>query len=70
MLNFTVFVEKEDNIFIAKNLELGIFSQGKTYEEAIKNLKEATELFLEDESKESILQRFKNKQYFLTAINI
>ncbi len=70
MFNFTVFIEKEDNIFISKNLELWIFSQGNTYEESLSNLKEATKLYLEDEEKETLLSNFKNKQYSLTAINI
>jgi len=34
---------------VAKCAELGVVSQGKTVEEAQKNLKEATELYLEKE---------------------
>ena len=71
MLNFTVFIEKEWGIFVAKNLELWIFSQWNTYEEAIENLKEASLLYLEDEpKKEGLLSKFKNKQYSLTAITV
>lgn len=44
-------VWKEDKIFVAKFLEVELASQGKTKEEAIKNLKEALELYLEDEPK-------------------
>ncbi len=45
---------KEDKIFVAKFLEIELASQGKTKEEAIKNLKEALELYLEDEPKNNI----------------
>jgi predicted RNase H-like HicB family nuclease len=41
-----------------------------TSDEAIFNLKEATQLYMEDEPKENLLSRFKNKQYSLTMLNI
>ena len=41
---------KEEKIFVAKFLELELASQGKTKNEAIKNLKEALELYFEDEN--------------------
>ncbi len=47
-------VWKEDKIFVAKFLELELASQGKTKDEAIKNLKEALDLYLEDEPKDNI----------------
>ncbi len=40
---------KEDKLFVAKYLELELASQGKTKQEAVKNLKEAFELYFEDE---------------------
>lgn len=43
-------VWKEDKIFVAKFLELELASQGKTKDEAVKNLKEALDLYLEDEN--------------------
>ena len=42
-------VWKENKLFVAKFLEIELASQGKTKKEAIKNLKEALELFIEDE---------------------
>lgn len=45
---FTIIINQEDNWFVAKCVELGVVSQGKTIEEAQKNIKEATELYLED----------------------
>lgn len=42
-------VWKEGKLFVAKYLELELASQGKTKNEAVKNLKEALDLYLEDE---------------------
>lgn len=42
-------VWKENKFFVAKFLEIELASQGKTKKEALKNLKEALELFMEDE---------------------
>lgn len=42
-------VWKEDSLFVAKFLELELASQGKTKKEALTNLKEALDLYLEDE---------------------
>ncbi len=39
---------KEEDMYVAECPEVGTFSQGKTIEEAINNLKEATELYLEE----------------------
>jgi len=45
---FNITVSKEENIYISKNLKIGTSSQGKTVKQAIKNLKEATKLYLEE----------------------
>ena len=45
---FSVVVHKEKKYYVAECPEVGTVSQGKTIEEAIKNLKEATELYLEE----------------------
>ena len=53
---------KEEDRYIAKCPEVGTISQGHTVEEAIENLKEATELYLEEfpmkESSHPILTTF------------
>jgi len=41
-------ITKEEDMYIATCPEVGTVGQGKTIEEAIENLKEATELYLED----------------------
>ena len=45
---FTAVLHKEDDLYVAECPEVGTASQGYTIEEAIANLKEATELYLED----------------------
>ena len=44
----TAIIWKEGKWFLARSLELGVTTQGKTIEEAKKNLKEAVTLYLED----------------------
>jgi predicted RNase H-like HicB family nuclease len=45
---FTAILHFEDDLYVAECPEIGTISQGKTIEEAIANLKEATELYLEE----------------------
>ena len=44
----TAVIHKEENWYVAECPEAGTASQGQTIEEAIANLKEATELYLEE----------------------
>ncbi len=44
-------VWKEDKWFVAKALEVEVASQGKNEKEALGNLKEALELYFEDQTK-------------------
>jgi predicted RNase H-like HicB family nuclease len=46
---FSAVVRKEGKLYFSWCPELDIASQGETIEEVIKNLKEAIELYLEDE---------------------
>ena len=48
MKTFTAILNKEEEMYVAKCPEIGTTSQGKSIEEAINNLKEATELYLEE----------------------
>ena len=45
---FTVVIHKEDDLYVADCPEVGTVSQGYTIDEALANLKEATELYLEE----------------------
>ena len=47
-LTFTAILHKEEDMYVAECPEVGTVSQGHTIEEAIANLKEATELYLEE----------------------
>lgn len=48
MTTFTAVLHKEEDMYVAKCPEVGTVSQGKNIEEALNNLKEATELYLEE----------------------
>lgn len=48
---FTTVIMQEGNWYVARCIELGVVSQGKTIESAQKNLREAVELYLEDQPK-------------------
>lgn len=45
---FTAVLHKEGDFYVADCPEVGTVSQGKSVEEAIANLKEATELYMEE----------------------
>jgi len=45
---FSSVITKEERLFVAKCPEIDIASQGETIEDALNNLKEAIELYLED----------------------
>ena len=45
---FTAVIHKEDDLYVADCPEVGTVSQGYTVEEAVANLKKATELYLEE----------------------
>ena len=64
-IRITVIVQKEDNWYVSKCLENSVTSQGKTVEEALANLREAIELYYEDEKPE-----ITNNQVFLTTMEV
>ncbi|MBI5477378.1 MAG: type II toxin-antitoxin system HicB family antitoxin [Deltaproteobacteria bacterium] len=45
---FTAVVHLEDDLYVAECPEVGTVSQGRTVEDAVANLKEATEAYLEE----------------------
>jgi predicted RNase H-like HicB family nuclease len=51
-VTLTAVLRKEAGMYVATCPELGTVSQGATVEEAVANLKEATELYLEESSEE------------------
>ena len=48
MQSFTAVLHMEEDIYVAECPEVGTVSQGKNIDEAVSNLKEATELYLEE----------------------
>lgn len=63
-IKYNVIVQKEENWYVAKCLDNSVASQGKTIEEAIKNLKEALELYYENE--EATLP----KEIYVTTVEV
>ncbi len=63
-LKYNVVIEKEENWYVAKCLDNNIASQGNTIEEALKNLKEAIELYYEDE------EPVNPKEIFVTTLEV
>ena len=45
---FSAIIHKEEDLYVADCPDVGTVSQGKTVEEALENLKEATELYLSE----------------------
>ena len=50
MSTFTALIYREGDLYVAECPEVGSVSQGVTIEDAVNNLKEATELYLEETS--------------------
>jgi len=46
--HITAVIQQEENWYVAKCLENSVASQGKSLDEALTNLKEALELYFED----------------------
>lgn len=63
-IKYNVIIQKEENWYVAKCLDNNIASQGKTIEEAMKNLKEALELYIQDE------EPVKPKEIFITTLEV
>ncbi len=69
MRQFTVVIEREEDMYVALCPELDIASQGETIEESRKNLKEAIELFLETASAQEVRERL-HDEVFVTRVEI
>jgi predicted RNase H-like HicB family nuclease len=57
-VTLTAVIHLEENIYVAECPEVGTVSQGPTIEEGIENLKEATELYLEEFPIEGVSRSF------------
>ena len=61
----TVFIQKEDNWYVATDLVSGVASQGKTIDESLQNLKEALSLYYEDNKPTE-----ENQPIFVTTMEV
>jgi len=64
-LKFTVVIQKEEEWYVAKCIENGVASQGKTIEGSVSNLKEAIELYYEDAKPENVVS-----SAFITTLEV
>ena len=64
----TIVINQEGKWFVARSLELGVTSQGKTVEKAQENIREAIELYLEDAPKSK--KHLTRKNPLVTSIEI
>ncbi len=63
ILSLTAVLERENDGFVSLCPELDVASQGDTVEEALKNLKEAVELFLECAPAEEVQRRYRGEVF-------
>lgn len=72
-LTFSIIVEKDKNGYFAECRELqGCYTEGRTYEEVMKNIKEAIELHIEDRKEQGdFTVALKNQNnVFLTTFSL
>jgi predicted RNase H-like HicB family nuclease len=55
LVTLSAVIHREGDLYVAECPELGTVSQGKTLEEAVANLKEATGLYLEEQAEQATL---------------
>lgn len=69
---FPVFVEKDESGFYIVECPIfsGCYTQGKTLDEALKNIKEVIELCLEEKENQNILKTYKLKEFSLHTITL
>lgn len=61
----TVIIQKEDNWYVATDLNSGVASQGKSIDESLENLKEALSLFYENNTPKDL-----SSEIFVTTMEV
>ena len=61
----TVYIQHEDNRYVATDIVSGVASQGKTIDESIENLREALSLYYENN-----MPQPKSEQIFVTTMDV
>ncbi|MBZ0271001.1 type II toxin-antitoxin system HicB family antitoxin [bacterium] len=69
-MKLTALIEKEGTGYVSLCPELDVASQGDTYDEALGNLQEALELFLEEASAEEVERRLRSNEVFVRQIEV
>ena len=64
-IKYNVIIQKEENWYVAKCIDNNVASQGKTIEEAMENLKEALELYMQED-----IEPVKPKEIFVTTLEV
>jgi len=74
LYNFTSVIWREETGYVSKCPELGVASAGDTVEEALKNLREAVELYLENAKElgmiDEIETEFRFKEKFTSPLEV
>jgi len=74
VLDYTLIVWKETEAYVSKCPELGVASAGDTISEAVENLKEAVELYLENAKVLGLMEDFEEsltaKEKFISHAEI
>ena len=66
----TIKIESEEEWYVATCLENNIASQGKTIDEAMKNIREAISLYYEDENNFEELNYQQNGEVYITRLEM
>jgi len=69
---FPIFVEKDEDGFYVVECPIfrGCYSQGKTLDEALRNIREVIELCLEEKENQTILESYHPKEVSLHTITL
>lgn len=66
-----VFLEEEDGGYSISVPALpGCYSQGDTFEEGLANIKEAIELYLEDETEDTDWLKYRSEREFMAPVEL
>ena len=66
-----VFLEEEDGGYSVNVPALpGCFSQGDTFEEAVKNIQEAIQLYLKDETEDQNWLKYRGNREFMVPVEL
>lgn len=67
-MQFQVMLTQDENWWIARNVDLWVVSQGESFDEALANIKEASELYLEGTPTLERAKLVKPRQTVFTSI--